>query len=63
MFDLFSANAFSLGYYKMLSFGIDLILCDTYRICHELTDEIKIILNESWKMLLSKPLASLITFF
>ena len=30
----------------------------TYRICHELTVEI----NESWKMLLTEPLASLITF-
>ena len=34
----------------------------TYRICYELTVEIKT-LNESWKMLLSEPSVSLITFF
>ena len=33
-----------------------------YRICHELTVEIKF-LNESWKVLLSEPLASLIKFW
>ena len=34
-----------------------------YRICHELTAEIKIVLNVSWKILLSEPLAGLVTFF
>ena len=33
------------------------------RICHDLIVETKILLNKFWKMLLSEPLASLITFF
>ena len=37
------------------------LLCDKCRICHVLTVEIK--LNESWKMLFSEPLASLIKFY
>ena len=34
-----------------------------YRTCHELTVEIRFLLNKSWKMLLSEPLVVLIIFF
>ena len=38
-------------------------LAETYRICHELTVEIKIFIKRERKMLLGEPLAGLITFF
>ena len=46
-----------------LSAGTTTYIYEIYRICHELTVVIKVYETSLEKMLLSKPLASLITFF